>query len=877
MRPSAAGALLFSFLLASSSPAASGAASCGALSFSGPWTVHSGAGWFRTADVDGDGRVDVIASLKDGYGWLRGLDGGTFEPPRSIPLRPFASVGALGDFDGDGSMDLVISRSSSVSVALNDGHGRFAEGPDQGPIPTSGFFAGSWYLAADADGDGRLDLMTNGRDADGAYEALLLRGDGRGSFTVVVARRYTAAEINPGVAAVADLDGDGLPDLLVASAEHRGARLFMVRGDGSGRFDGPSTTVGRGTRVVVADMDRDGRVDLVTAQSHFWLGPEAKVTVYRGTASGFVESGVFSAGEVRYASDLFSVADLDMDGFPDVVAWAGTAGSFAVLGDGAGGFASRIRIGEAEDATPADVTGDGRPDLLSVSYTGDLRLRVNTCGAGIAETTLFLPAFVSGAGANGAEYTTEMAIANRGAATAVIETSYRTGSTSNRAGAALEGTRQLHLPSTIDDQPYGPSYQRLGLPFGGPPSGSSLRLHGIGLSGPSDLVGLVRVVSRVGGAPERGGVAFPLPRYEETFAGTAVVGWLLETASDRSNLALVNVEESGDVTLRVTVVSTDPAHPGSTALHEVTLGPGVFKQLDRVLTLSGLGATSGFARIERIAGSGRFYAYGVVNDNGTSDGSFIPALAAGMLTGETTLVVPAVVEAGSFTTEVIVTNTSATTKKVRLEYVADAIATADHAARLTLDVAPGQGVDLDRFVDALRTLGAPGVGPTGSIFSGALFVTAEGGGAEGLDGLYVGARTSSAAARGRYGVFTQAVPLSKAATSVAWLHGLKQDGVDRTNVALVNAGAEADVFRIEVFDGTTGLLAATVSDVRVEARGWKQLGRILAEKAPGVTNAYAKVTRVSGASPFLAYAVINDGEGPGLGTGDGSYVPMSIP
>jgi len=44
-----------------------------------------------------------------------------------------------------------------------------------------------------------------------------------------------------------------------------------------------------------------------------------------------------------------------------------------------------------------------------------------------------------------------------------------------------------------------------------------------------------------------------------------------------------------------------------------------------------------------------------------------------------------------------------------------------------------------------------------------------------------------------------------------------------------------------------------------------------------VTNAYAKVTRVSGASPFLAYAVINDGEGPGLGTGDGSYVPMSIP
>ena len=96
-------------------------------------------------------------------------------------------------------------------------------------------------------------------------------------------------------------------------------------------------------------------------------------------------------------------------------------------------------------------------------------------------------------------------------------------------------------------------------------------------------------------------------------------------------------------------------------------------------------------------------------------------------------------------------------------------------------------------------------------------------------------------------------------------------------MALVNAGREADVFRIEIHDGTTGLLAATVDDVRVEARGWRQLGRILADQAPGVTNAYAKVTRVSGTAPFLAYAVINDGEGPGLGTGDGSYVPMSLP
>ncbi len=843
---------------------------CTLPSFAPPVPIDAPAGIW-TVDVDADGILDLLAGSTTGYFYLQGLGDGRFGPARPIPMRPsYPELRAVGDLNGDGAADLVVTRyaTRSLSVLLGDGNGGFEEGPDV----ALGVATDRAVLLGDVDGDGRLDVVQEGTDpVDGSRAILTLLGDGRGAFPRVLSRRFRSDETNAHPWRLWDLDADGDLDLIVFTQGFKSGESTYLAGDGTGTFPGNRLPLVQGAIVAVVsflvDLDLDGRTDLVTAAGSSVMGSELTFRTYLGIGGGqFSAAETFAAGEIRYQGGPSAVADVNGDGFPDFFASPYTMGGMAILGDGHGGFRGAVRLWDPDGVAAAvDLTGDGRPDLL-VSGAGGRAFRRNTCGAGTAESRLVVPVVVAGGGASGASFTTEISIANHGPISGGLEV--RGGDAADPGLAEARAGAQART-----DGRYG--FGVLGLPKNGPPSVGALRIHATGLSSPDDAGGLVRVVSTVKGSPDRGGVAFPVVRYDETFERAAVVGWLLETAADRSNLALVNVEESGDLTLRVTVVSTDPAHPGSVNLPDVTVGPGAFKQLDRVLTLGGLGATSGFARIERIAGTGRFYAYGVVNDNGTSDGSFVPALAAGTLTGETTLVVPAVVEAGSFTSEVIVTNTSSIAKRVRLEYVAEAIATADHTARVTLDVAPGQGVDLDRFVDALRTLGAPGVGPVGSIFSGALFVTAEGGGAEGLDGLYVGARTSSAAARGRYGVFTQAVPLSKAATSVAWLHGLKQDGVDRTNVALVNAGAEADVFRIEVFDGTTGLLAATVSDVRVEARGWKQLGRILAEKAPGVTNAYAKVTRVSGASPFLAYAVINDGEGPGLGTGDGSYVPMA--
>ena len=80
--------------------------------------------------------------------------------------------------------------------------------------------------------------------------------------------------------------------------------------------------------------------------------------------------------------------------------------------------------------------------------------------------------------------------------------------------------------------------------------------------------------------------------------------------------------------------------------------------------------------------------------------------------------------------------------------------------------------------------------------------------------------------------------------------------------------------RVELYDGETGALLDAIP-VELAPGRWKQLDSILARY--GVPHGYARVVRVSGRTPFVAYGVINDGPTPGSGTGGGAYVPMERP
>ena len=144
-----------------------------------------------------------------------------------------------------------------------------------------------------------------------------------------------------------------------------------------------------------------------------------------------------------------------------------------------------------------------------------------------------------------------------------------------------------------------------------------------------------------------------------------------------------------------------------------------------------------------------------------------------------------------------------------------------------------------------------------------------------LNGIFIGARTSTPSGGGEYGLFYTAIPYGSASATDAWLYGLQQNSQNRTNLAIVNTGetnSNPDIFRIEIFDGETGLKRNTVDGITVNASRWVQVGSILAQYAPETIQGYAHIIRTTGSNPFTAYAVINDGSKPQERSGDGAFI-----
>jgi hypothetical protein len=278
----------------------------------------------------------------------------------------------------------------------------------------------------------------------------------------------------------------------------------------------------------------------------------------------------------------------------------------------------------------------------------------------------------------------------------------------------------------------------------------------------------------------------------------------------------------------------------------------------------------GWAYVERVGGTAPWFAYGVVNDQANSDGSFVPPVSPGGSAGTTGHTLPVIVETSTFSSEVAVANFGESEATARLTLVPTS--GGEYAWDVTL--APGEQRILPDFVAFLRQ---NGVAVPGGTIVGPLFLTVPGGDAR---GIFLGARTSAPGGGGRFGLFYVAVPNGAAATSSAWLNALQQNAENRTNVAFINTG-ESDgapiALRLEVFNGDTGQKVATVDDKvgALAARGFSQLNGVLADY--GVAQGYIRVTRLSGGNPFVCYAVINDGGVPNQRTDDGAFVPYDVP
>ncbi|MBI5447069.1 MAG: hypothetical protein HY900_38360, partial [Deltaproteobacteria bacterium] len=230
------------------------------------------------------------------------------------------------------------------------------------------------------------------------------------------------------------------------------------------------------------------------------------------------------------------------------------------------------------------------------------------------------------------------------------------------------------------------------------------------------------------------------------------------------------------------------------------------------------------------------------------------------------LVIPAIVETGRFSTELVVTNLSETERTIEASWKSELITTPDLTARFTLTVPANGQLDVFDLVQRLREERVAGVPPRGRDIAGALFLRPTDGDAT---QILAGARTYATATPGRYGVFTPAIASSAAASYQASLIGLRQDAEVRSNLAIVNTDSAPSIFRVDLFDPKSGF--PTSFQIALEPGRWIQIDRVLEKYAPGSTEAFASIF---GGPSFLAYAVVNDGARPGVGTGDGSYVPM---
>ncbi len=484
---------------------------------------------------------------------------------------------------------------------------------------------------------------------------------------------------------------------------------------------------------------------------------------------------------------------------------------------------------------------------ITVTTVGSIDGPVFTITDGSSGTATELVAVVlSAGGLNSSFFTTETTFTNRGG-TAVAYT--------------VPAGRQVVIPDTIT------FLAELGIPI--PTTGNrggTLAVHVTVFSSAKDFAVTARTTTAVGGG--RAGLAYPGILTTSALTGPSYVYALRQSTTDRSNLAVQHAGKSADgpITLRLTVFSGDDST--SKALPDVVLSPGGFSQVSGILASNGLSLANGYVRVERVSGSAPYYAYGVINDQANSDGSFVPPVADGSLAGVAGLTVPVLVEAGAFTSELTATNRSGVTKTLHLTYVASAIAAGSAATDLVLK--SGQQTILPNFVQTLRDKGL--VGPAGPAFAGALFVTVAGGD---VDGIFVGVRTSAPGGGGRYGVFYGGVPNGATSTTSAWIYGLQQNEENRTNLAIVNTGetdGTDDTFTIDLYDGSSGKLVASVPPFALKAKEWRQFGTILAAYAPATPQAYAHVNRMSGVNPFIAYGVINDGAAPGLRTGDGAFI-----
>jgi hypothetical protein len=327
-------------------------------------------------DLNGDGKADIVishASLTRIH-IFTGIGDGTFLSAitKETGMAEIQSI-CLADVDGNGYPDIILTNAVSatpageghrVSVMLNGGGMNFAA---PASYPTG--FKVNWAATADLNGDGKPDIVTAN---PGSWDVSVLLNKGNGTFADAVdylTGAQPASGNAPGAVALADFNGDGRMDVAASNSAENNVAVLLNQGKGD--FPGPRNLPMEDSpdQIVSADFDGDGALDLAVA-SHV----TSKIYLYRNNGkASFTPAGSLAVDGFPAPALALCTGDFNGDNRPDiVVATGGAFAAFEIFLNVTGWtFAPGVSIptsivAEAQSRAIAagDLSGDGKLDLV---------------------------------------------------------------------------------------------------------------------------------------------------------------------------------------------------------------------------------------------------------------------------------------------------------------------------------------------------------------------------------------------------------------------------------------------------------------------------------------------------------------------------------
>ena len=339
------------------------------------YNIGSQAFFTTSADVNGDGRPDLISSHINGTVSVRiNGGGGTFLFPADYIIGQSAVHVAIADLDGDGRPDLIAASDLDgyVAVLKQEIDGSFAS---KAVYHTSG--SPQAVACADVTGDGKLDLLVANF---GSPTISVLVNFGEGQFTA--APNAPAGDFPADIVAV-DVNGDGNIDAVVSNYNSRTISVLLNKGHGAFGAATPYSVGAMPAHIGSGDFNSDGKPDLYVVNRD-----DNTVSVLLNQGDGtFTSKSDYATGNSPGRADS---VDVDGDGKLDLVVSNVNNSSISVLrGNGDGTFAARFDVPTPPNPVAvvnADMNGDGMADLIVTNGANTVSVLFN---AGVSAPRAF--------------------------------------------------------------------------------------------------------------------------------------------------------------------------------------------------------------------------------------------------------------------------------------------------------------------------------------------------------------------------------------------------------------------------------------------------------------------------------------------------------